>query len=195
MNKNKAIQSISEIKNLMERSSKFISLSGLTGILVGVYSLIGAWFANQQLLQYGRNMETIFIIALIVVIASVITTVVIASYKSRKAGQKLFTRVLSRVVWNFSIPLIAGGIFCLSLIYHGIYGLISSVMLVFYGLTLINVSKFTFSNIGWLGYAFLALGLVGCFFPAYGLLFWAIGFGLFHIIYGILFYFLYERNN
>lgn len=210
MDKIKAIQSVNEIKELMERSSKFVSLSGLTGILVGVYSLIGSWIAirilglqeitsgsHSTILNVTTPMRLKIIVALAagVLISSIITAFFISYYKSRRSKQKLFNKLTYRIAWNFSIPLLTGGLFCIALLYHGHYGLTSSVMLLFYGMSLINVSKYTFSNVAWLGYAFVTLGLLDCFFEGHGLLFWTLGFGVFHIIYGILFYLLYERNK
>jgi len=194
----------------MERSSKFVSLSGLTGILVGVYSLIGSWLAIRVLglqeittgnyptvlnVTTPMRLKIIVTLAAGVLIASIITTFVISFYKSRRSKQKLFNKLTYRLIWNFSIPLLTGGLFCIALLYHGHYGLTSSVMLLFYGMSLVNVSKYTFSNIAWLGYSFIILGLLDCFFEGHGLLFWTLGFGVFHIIYGVLFYFLCERNK
>jgi hypothetical protein len=210
MDKIKAIQSINEIKELMERSSKFVSLSGLTGILVGVYSLIGSWAAVQilglQKFTYGDysqvlnvttplRLKVIVLLATGVLLISILTAFLISYYKSGRSNQKLFNKLTYRIVWNFSIPLLAGGVFCIALLYHGHYGLTSTVMLLFYGMSLINVSKYTFSNVAWLGYSFVILGLLDCFFEGHGLIFWTLGFGVFHIIYGVLFYFLYERNK
>lgn len=210
MDKNKALQSINEIKKLMEQSSKFVSLSGLTGILVGVYSLAGAWFAvhtlglqdhatnsNSMVLNVTTPMrlKVIVLMAAGVLIASVLTAFFISLYKSKKNNQKLFNKLTYRLLWDFSIPLATGGLFCIALLYHGHYGLTSGVMLLFYGMSLINVSKNTFSNVRWLGYSFLVLGILDCFFEGNGLLFWSLGFGFFHIIYGVLFYFLCERNT
>ncbi|NDV65260.1 hypothetical protein [Bacteroides sp. 224] len=196
MDKIKAIQSVNEIKELMERSSKFVSLSGLTGILVGLYSLIGAWvaYSSMNVLATTRLYDVV-LIALVVLTVSVVTAFLVSYYKSKRSNQKLFNKLTYRIVWNFSIPLLTGGLFCLALLYHQHYGLTSSVMLLFYGLSLVNVSKYTFSNVAWLGYAFLFLGILDAFFEGYGLLFWTLGFGVFHIIYGILFYFLYEKNR
>lgn len=210
MDKIKALQSVNEIKELMERSSKFVSLSGLTGVLVGIYSLIGSWATIRVLgMQEIANgsysavlnvttpmrLKIIVLLAAGVLASSIITAFLISYYKSRRSNQKLFNKLTYRIVWNFSIPLLTGGLFCIALLYHGHYGLTSSVMLLFYGMSLVNVSKYTFSNVAWLGYAFITLGLLDCFFEGHGLLFWTLGFGVFHIIYGILFYFLYERNK
>ncbi|NDV59373.1 hypothetical protein [Bacteroides sp. 519] len=208
MDKIKAIQSVNEIKELMERSSKFVSLSGLTGVLVGIYSLLGAWivsrvagiqFINQASYQVAlpqeQKLTLVLAVAGGVLLISVVTAFLISYYKSNKVKQKLFNKLTYRIIWNFGIPLFVGGLFCIALLCNQNYGLTSSVMLLFYGLSLVNVAKYTFSNVAWLGYGFLILGLLDAFFEGNGLLFWTIGFGGLHIIYGVLFYLLYEKNK
>ena len=67
-------------------------------------------------------------------------------------------------------------------------------MLIFYGLALINSSKYTFFEIRYLGIAEIVLGLIASVFVSSGLILWAAGFGLLHIIYGIIMYYKYERK-
>ena len=58
------LRDIGEIRSLMERSSKFISLSGWAGIFAGIYALAGVYVAinylhfNQHLL--GVNFQKLF---------------------------------------------------------------------------------------------------------------------------------------
>ena len=120
---------------------------------------------------------------------------ILSYYKSKKTGQKFFSRLTYRSLWNFSLPMLTGGVLCISIIMHEYYDILASVMLLFYGLALVNVSKFTYSSIVWLGYAFICLGVADCFWEGHSLLFWTIGFGGFHILYGILFYLHYERKR
>ena len=178
----------------MERSSKFVSLSGMTAVLAGVYALAGAYVAGQ-LLRSEDNREGLIMVASLVLIVSIVTACILSWYKTKKMQQKLFSKLTYRIAWNFSLPLLTGGLFCIALLLHEHYGLVSSVMLLFYGLSLVNVSKFTYSNVAWLGYAFLCLGTADCFFEGHGLMFWTIGFGGFHILYGMLFYLQYERRK
>lgn len=194
MNKDKALESVNEIKELMEKSSKFVSLSGITAVLAGVYALVGAYVVGN-LLNSGNNREEIVMTASLVLIVSAITACVLSWYKARKTGQKLFSKLTYRIAWNLAFPMLAGGLFCIALLLHENYELISSVMLLFYGLSLVNVSKYTYSNVAWLGYVFVCLGIVDSFFEGYELLFWTIGFGGFHILYGVLFYLQYERKG
>ena len=198
MNKDKALESVNEIKELMEKSSKFISVSGLAAILAGIYALAGAYIATQVITPETHlivTLEFMAIIALSVLAAAAVTAGILSYCKSQKTGQSFFSRLTYRALWNFSLPMLTGGALCISLLLHGYYDILSSVMLLFYGLTLVNVSKFTYANIAWLGYAFICLGVIDSFWEGHALLFWTIGFGGFHILYGILFYLHYERKK
>lgn len=198
MNKDKALESVNEIKELMEKSSKFISVSGLAAILAGIYALAGAYIATLVITPETYlivTLEFMAIIALSVLAAAAVTAGILSYCKSQKTGQSFFSRLTYRALWNFSLPMLTGGALCISLLLHGYYDILSSVMLLFYGLTLVNVSKFTYANIAWLGYAFICLGVIDSFWEGHALLFWTIGFGGFHILYGILFYLHYERKQ
>lgn len=94
-----------------------------------------------------------------------------------------------------AIPLFAGGLFCFAMMLNGSAIMVSSVMLLFYGLALLNSSKYTMTDIRYLSYIEIALGLMAAFVPGYGLFFWALGFGVLHIIYGSIMWFKYDRNN
>ena len=198
MNKDKALESVNEIKELMEKSSKFISVSGLAAILAGIYALAGAYIATQVITPETHlivTLEFMAIIALSVLATAAVTAGILSYCKSQKTGQSFFSRLTYRALWNFSLPMLAGGIVCISILMHEYYDILASVMLLFYGLALVNTSKFTYSSVAWLGYAFICLGAVDCFWAGYSLLFWTIGFGGFHILYGILFYLHYERKK
>jgi hypothetical protein len=66
-------------------------------------------------------------------------------------------------------------------------------MLIFYGLSLVNAGKFTFSEIHYLGLTEIVLGILAGIFINHGLLFWTLGFGLMHIVYGTVMYYRHER--
>ncbi|HMC96443.1 MAG TPA: hypothetical protein VKG92_02220, partial [Flavobacteriales bacterium] len=100
-----------------------------------------------------------------------------------------------RLLVNMFIPLGGGGMFCLALLYYGLPGLVPPATLVFYGLALLNASKYTLDEVRWLGISELILGLIASFWVGAGLLFWALGFGVLHIFYGALMYLRYERKG
>ena len=201
------LDDLHEIKNLMNKSSRFISLSGLSGILAGVYSLIGAYFAHkiitdiQNTSTYSQRLflsigapEQLMVIALIVMIASIVTGIVLTRKKSKKSGEKIWNRTSKRLLFNFMVPLITGGLFCFILLQNQTMGLIAPATLIFYGLACLNASKYTLGDVRYLGLANITIGLIATQFIAYGLYFWALGFGFLHILYGIVMYYKYDRH-
>ena len=135
MNKDKALESVNEIKELMEKSSKFISLSGLAAIMAGIYALVGAYIATQVITPDTHlivALELMAIIASLVLVAAAVTACILSYYKSKKTGQKFFSRLTYRALWNFSLPMLTGGVLCISILMHEYYDILASVMLLFY---------------------------------------------------------------
>lgn len=202
MNDKNYLQDISDIKNMMNRSSQFISLSGLSGVLAGVYALIGAYIA-QNLLHLHQGYVTlesttfklVVVIAASVLVLSVASAFILTYFKAKKQGERIWNSTSKRMVVNFLIPLVTGGIFTLLLLRQEVYGLIAPVTLIFYGLACVNASKYTLRDVRYLGITVTILGLMATEFSGYGLEFWALGFGICHIIYGSIMYFKYDRNH
>ncbi len=209
---NNSIDQLSEIKNLMERSSRFLSLSGLSGISAGIVALLGSIFAFFYLeydLRYfdpvtfflegkGIHYESLIPLcadALIMLVLAIGIAFFFTARKAKKQGLLLWSNVSRLMLINLAIPLVTGGLFCIILLYYGIIFLIAPATLIFYGLALINAGKYTLSEIRWLGASEVILGLIASVFYGYGLLVWAIGFGILHVVYGSVMYFRYERNS
>ena len=196
--KNNNIDDLRHIRSLMERSSKFLSLSGLSAIAAGSIALIGA--AVAYYLLYEQEFSTIDIRIRLIILAMVImgSAVSFGWYfsfrKAKKSGTKLWTPTARRTLYHFLIPLFTGGLFCIALIINNNTHLVSSAMLIFYGLSLVNSGKFTVDEIHYLGLGEILLGLLACFFLNHGLLFWTVGFGILHIIFGIRMYYKYDRK-
>ncbi|KAA9338381.1 hypothetical protein F0P96_05980 [Hymenobacter busanensis] len=201
---------LTEIRSIMERSSRFISLSGLSGIGAGVVALAGAAFGHWYLTShYGeggfvRLMEgstearasTLpFLLGLAV--GTVLLAFAVAFWFTRRRalqdGRTLWDGAARRLFWSLAVPLVVGGLFCIQLYVRGAAGLVVPAMLVFYGMALLNASKYTLDEIKLLAYTMLLLGLVASLLPNYAFLFFALGFGLGHIGYGLLMYNRYER--
>ncbi|RZJ63227.1 MAG: hypothetical protein EOO50_17370 [Flavobacterium sp.] len=188
---------------MMNRSTQFLSLSGLAGVMAGIYALIGAWFAARILDQHrgyyvtleSTTFKAIVAIAIIVLVLSIITALILSGFKAKKRNENLWNSSSKRLIANFLIPLGTGGIFTLILLRHEVYGLIAPVTLIFYGLACVNASKYTLRDVRYLGITVVILGLICTEFSGNGLLFWALGFGVSHIIYGAIMYVKYERNS
>jgi hypothetical protein len=191
---------------MMERSSKFLSLSGLSGISAGICALIGAWVAYNQIHIAGvdqlydadiRHDAVPFLVkdALFVLVSALIFGSFFTIRKAHKQGLKIWNNTSKNLVIALLLPLLAGGFFCLGLLFHGLYLLCFPATLVFYGVALISASKFTVNDTLYLGIAEVILGIIALFLAHYHLIFWAIGFGVLHIIYGAVMYFKYDRQK
>lgn len=201
---------LTEIRAIMERSSRFISLSGLSGVGAGVVALIGSGVGHWYLKgEYGAQgflrllesteSERILVLPYLLLLAGgmIVAALAVAAFftfrRARKAGQPLWSTLGRRLALSLMIPLVAGGLFCIALFLRGAVSLVVPGLLLFYGLALLNASKYTLDEIRWLGLTQIALGLITILLPGAGLLFFALGFGLGHIGYGLLMYNRYER--
>lgn len=202
-------EDLQTIRDIMERSSKFLSLSGLAGVFAGICALVGvaiAWLfildsGSLQLAeilksQDGASNQGIMLYltvdALMMLVVAFLGAILFSLRKAKKAGQRLWTNSTRRLLFHFLIPLASGGLFILILLLQHSLVLVPSVMLIFYGLSLVNAGKFTFGEIHYLGLTQVALGILAGLFVSYGLLFWSLGFGLMNIVYGAVMYLRHE---
>ena len=197
---------LSSIRSLMERSAKFISLSGLSGILAGIYALIGAGIGYYLVygpyggLEYRNYYITeqeilwkLFLIALIVLVLSLTTGILLTIRKAKKKHQNVWNPSSKKLLSSVVVPLFTGGVFIIILLLRGYYGVIAPACLIFYGLALVAGSNYTYKDVKWLGILEIILGLFATLLPGYGIVFWTIGFGILHIIYGSIMHFKYDR--
>ncbi|GAB2764638.1 hypothetical protein [Salinimicrobium soli] len=196
------IRDIAEIRSMMERSSKFLSLAGWAGILAGIFALAGAYLIyavfdfNPDRILYTEEKGTLIQVlftGFVVLLLAVATAIYFSARKAAKLGEKIWNSTSRRLVDEMAVPLVTGGLLILLLIWHGLLGLIAPLTLLFYGLSLYNAGRFTYTEIKVFGILQIILGLINVYFIEYGLLIWAIGFGLLHIIYGIYIHLKYER--
>ncbi|MBX2964087.1 MAG: hypothetical protein KF687_16360 [Cyclobacteriaceae bacterium] len=196
---------IASIRTAMERSVKFLSLSGLSGVLAGIYALIGAT-AVYYLIYYPHSpfgfrfyyvnehdiVLKLMIIAALVLVLSIATAFIMSQRKAKRLGLTIWNKTSKDLTANLFIPLITGGLLILILVSRGYYGIVAPACLIFYGLALISASAYTVNEIRYLGFSEIVLGLVAALLPGYGLVFWALGFGLLHIVYGGVMHYRYD---
>jgi hypothetical protein len=202
-------EELKTIRKIMEESTKFLSISGLSGVFLGLFAIAGALIAFFLILDKGiinyeeyfsslseKSTESIrwklLIDALSVLLLCLLTAFYFSIRKAERTGKSFWTPVSKRLLFNLFIPLIAGGCFALILLIQNQIGIIVPVLLIFYGLALVNASKFTYNEVFYLGVFEIITGLVSAFFPSLGLLFWILGFGIIHIVYGLFMYRKYE---
>lgn len=196
------LKDISEIKSLMNKSSRFISLSGLSGILAGIYALFGAGYAywlvpkseRGYLILDGEIFRLIIIDLLVIGALSIGTAILLTTQKAKKNDEKIWDSLTKRLLTSFIVPLVAGAIYIIIILNQQKYGQTGALMLLFYGLALLNASKYTLGDVKYLGYTEIILGLLCAIYPGLGFWFWVLGFGFMHIIYGAIMYIKYDRK-
>jgi hypothetical protein len=204
MNNQAYLEDLKMIKEMMSRSTRFISLSGLSGVFAGSFALIGAFLAyktvysNQDYLQFRKavitseTLTTLLVIATGTLVLSLVAGILLSRRKAKKNMVKPWNSQAKRMLINLFIPLFAGGILSLIFLFKGYIGMVAPLTLIFYGLGLVNASKYTLTEIRSLGIAEIILGLLAAQFIGYGRIFWALGFGILHIVYGIIMHLKYK---
>lgn len=196
------LSEIKEIRKMMEQSSRFLSLSGLSGVLIGIYALAGSYLAYRMIyfsqfefftsIFSGNLVFTVMTVAMLVLALSIITTLLLTWRRAGGTGKSIWNPGSRLMLVNLAIPFISGGLFILIFAFKGLYDIVAPASLIFYGLALINAAKFTRQEIFYLGILQIVLGIFAAIFPQFGILLWALGFGVLHIIYGTVMYFRYE---
>lgn len=192
-------EDLSHIRSMMERSSRFISLSGLSGVVAGLAAILGAAYVffvfQREGIDYFDGDRNIFsrevvqelvITGIVILVVAIFSGYLLTANKSKKKGLKIWDATAKRLLITFIVPLITGGLFCLILLYHHLFVLVAPATLIFYGLALVSAERYTLTDIKYLGYCQIALGLVSFLFLGWGLVAWTVGFGVLHIVYGLI---------
>jgi hypothetical protein len=199
------LETLNDIKRMMERSSRFISLSGWSGISAGLCALAGAGIARRRIIHYYQSeyqqsadaishlKSDLILIAIFTFLTALLFAFFFTFLRSKKEGVALWGTTARRLMWNTAVPLVTGGFLIWHLLEAKDYGLVAPSSLLFYGLALVNGSKYTMGEVRWLGYGEILLGIVSLWFPGRGIIFWSLGFGVLHIIYGVAMWWKYER--
>jgi hypothetical protein len=203
------LEALQDIRKMMKRSSKFLSLSGLSGIAAGVWALIGVFIAKNWIskyyISYQQNgytdssfhqlKDSLVILAIAVLGAALVSAFYFTWRRASKNNMPVWDYTTRQLTINMLIPLITGGLIILSLLKNNDWSYVGPLCLVFYGLALVNGSKYTVSDIRYLGLCEIVLGLINTQFVGYSLYFWASGFGLLHILYGFSMWWKHERTK
>lgn len=217
--KTNPIEDLQEIRKMMEGSSKFLSLSGLSGIFAGLTGLVGTFMAYLEIAHF-ENMYwsnqlagtlvraewnllfRLSIMALIVLVVALLFGFLFTWRKARKENQTLVSPLSFRLVRSLMVPLFFGGCFVIIAVYHGMIGIVVPATLIFYGMGLLNASKYVHVDIKYLAVSEMILGLIAFATLEYTyegvmrmLIYWGLGFGVLHILYGTIIYFRYDAKK
>lgn len=196
---------LSHIRSMMERSSRFISLSGLSGVSAGLAALLGGIYVYRLFQQNGiayfdgvdkefpvHLVNQLIAVGIAILIVALVSAVFFTVQKSKQHNLPIWTSATKNMLFHLAIPVVVGAIFGVALLLHQLYVLLAPVTLLFYGLALINAGSYTLTDVKYLGFTQLILGCLSLFLPGYGLVFWILGFGVLHIIYGLLMFKKYK---
>jgi hypothetical protein len=202
MESEKYLAQLQEIQSMMQKSSKFLSLSGISGILAGTYALIGGGIVYAMKDNFVNPVHfnsfeflSVTIIAVLVMVLSFITGVIFSIRKAKKKQEVVWNQVSRLFIMSFLVPLVTGGLFAIILVTKREFALVPPVTLLFYGISLVSASRYSFETLRNLGFIFIILGLINSLFVEYGLYFWTFGFGVCHIIYGAFMYLKYDKKQ
>ena len=198
-----AINTLHDIKNIMEKSTKFNALSGFSFISVGCIALVSAIISAQTLNNniFETNLYQPISLSqknhLVIIGFSTLFLAILAAFyfTHKKAVKNKVSLTLGggpALSLHFVTPLLVGGIVALALLYYQHLVFVAPLLLVFYGLSVVSGSKFTHPELIYLGFIQLALGCLGLFYLGHGLILWTLGFGVAHIIWGIYYYLKHE---
>lgn len=194
------LEDLAEIRLMMQRSSKFLSLSGWAGIMAGLYAFMGAYmaymlydFRPSDILYQAPNTDKLILLSAIILIASIGTAMLLSRQRAQKKGETAWNNTSRRMLLAMAVPLLIGGLLLLVLLSYQLAAFLIPVSLVFYGLALFNAGHFTFREVQMLGICQSVLGVLALIFVSYSVLIWALGFGLMNMAYGIYIHLKYER--
>ena len=205
-NKIQDLEALQDIRKMMERSSRFISLSGWSGVTAGLAALGGAFVAKTQIDHYYSDYSSesacpaclkynLLLTAGAVFLVALGSAFFFTFARARKEGIAVWGSASKRLLWNTLLPMAAGGLVIWRMMDLQQYDLVAAVSLIFYGLALINGSKYTLGEVRYLGYAIIVTGLIALWMPRSGLYVWAFGFGILHIVYGLAMWWKYDRRD
>ncbi len=201
-------EDLSHIRSMMERGSRFLSLSGLSGVFAGCVALIGAifvWFKlKSRNIDYFSTLKNLagsdillswIVTGLVILVLAISGAYFLTLKRSKETNQPVWSLTTRRMLLDFSIPLVTGALFCIGLLYHGLFLWLAPATLIFYGLALVSAEKHTLGEMKYLGFCQIILGLISVFFTELGLVCWALGFGILHIFYGLMMHRKYRATN
>lgn len=175
--------------------------------MAGIYGLLAAYIAIFQLdfdpillqsIGYTSGeafaeLRAMMVLAALLLVLSIGTAAWMARRKANKQGEVVWTAASRRLLTDLAVPLLTGGLLLLAFTWLGAFSLLLPISLVFYGITLYQAGPVIYTALRILGLLNLALGFLALLLPEHAMLFWAAGFGLLHIIYGLFIHFRYEK--
>ena len=186
-----AYENLRMIRQMMERSTKHSSLSGFSGIIVGLWAIIGV-AVTRLAVQPNRAHHWLAYIAefaatwAAVLVLSILTDLLVTKRRAALVGKHVFSKLGTHIVGAAAPGFTAGFVLTMYLLQQQRIGEVYGFWMLSYGLAICAVGLFSVRPVLFLGWAFLLAGAATLFLPhAWGLGMMALSFGGFHIAYGL----------
>jgi len=182
----------------MQQTSTYFSLRGWTGILLGIYGLLIVYLVHMLTNTYGDGFDgssqlpialleiAIMVFAVVTVLISLITLWIRAKRRAKRHNEKLWSSLSKKLRFHTLIPLLLFVIILIIIANKGYYSSITPLLLLLYGIFLLNLSRFSSGRLKYLAIADIFLAIIAYFVFDKEMLFLGLGFGIFHIIYGLM---------
>ena len=179
----RAMDNLRYIRETMERAGSFTAVSGWGQVVIGVAAMLAAGLASLQPSTTETWLATWSAAAVVSVLVGVLTT----AMKARAARMPLVSGPGRKFILSLAPPIVAGAVLTVVLYRAGMAGVLPAVWLMLYGAGIITAGAFSVSAVPVMGFCFMILGTVAAFTPAsWGNAWMALGFGGFHVVFGIL---------
>ena len=181
----------------MQQYTSYFSLSGFSGILLGIYGLLMVYVLHILTSTYGDGFDgssqlpialleiVITIFGIVMILISLFTLWIRARRENKKQNSKLWNPFSKKTRLQTLVPLIFFIAVLIIVANKGYYSLITPLLLFLYGILLLNVSRVSLKRLRLLAIAEMILGIIAYFIYDNELLFLAIGLGAFHLLYGV----------
>lgn len=191
-----AEENLRVIRDLMERSTKYSTFSGLSGVLAGTASITGCIVTHllQRRFPDPASFRIPFLLTWsLVILCAIGGDFLLTKRRATRVGKRIVSRLGKQMVIASAPGLGTGALLTLYFLSHNLLADIFPMWMLAYGIAVCAVGLFSQREVSWLGAAFLAAGTITLLLPlfgltalpALGLIMMAVTFGGFHIVYGI----------
>ena len=181
----------------MQQNYTYFSLSRLSGILLGIYGILAVYVVHVLTDSYGAGFDGasqlpisfleigIAILVVITILISLLTLWMRAKRLARKNNEKIWSPLSKKLRFHTLLPIFILVFVLIFIGNKGYYSLITPLILFFFSLILINLSRFSSQRLIMIAVAEIILAIIAFLISDKELLFLFLGFGLFPILYGI----------
>ena len=180
-----ARENLRVIRQVMERSTKYSTLSGLSGVLVGTVAVLGVLATAHVGNVYAHPLR-LAVIWLVVLAAAVAIDFGRNKRRAAQVGKRVVSPLGAHILVAALPAFFAGAVLTAFLVLHHLLASLWGVWMLCYGLAICAVGLFSVRPVSFLGAAFVLAGALTLFLQGpYHLYMMALTFGGFHIAYGL----------